>query len=49
MFYIEAPRTFYVTELSAHKLITEWRWENIDVGDGYYTPTKYVTTATYIR
>lgn len=43
------PRTFRVTELSAHKLITEYQWENKDVGDGYYEPTKYVTTQTYTR
>ena len=43
------PKTVHVSELSAHKLVTEEPWENIDIGDGYYEPTTYVTTQTYTR
>jgi hypothetical protein len=46
---ITVPRAFHVTELSAHKLVVEDRWQNADVGDGYYVPTTYVTTDTYYR
>jgi hypothetical protein len=42
-------QTLQVTELSAQKLVTERHWENIDIGDGYYEPTNYVTTQTYTR
>jgi hypothetical protein len=48
-YYTVASRTLQVTELSAHKLVTEDHWENIAIGDGYYEPTKYVTTDTYTR
>lgn len=43
------PQTLRVTELSAHKLVTERHWESIDIGDGYYASTNYVTTQTYTR
>jgi hypothetical protein len=43
------PRTFHVVTLSAHQLVTERHWENIDIGDGYYVPTSYLTTDTYTR
>jgi hypothetical protein len=43
------PQTLQVTELSAHKLVTERRWENIDSGYGSYEPTNYVTTQTFTR
>ncbi len=43
------PRTFHVVTLSAHQLVTERRWENMDIGDGYYVPTSYLTTDTYTR
>ena len=43
------PRTLQVIELGAHKLVTERHWENIDIGDGYYDPTNYITTDTYTR
>ena len=49
MMYIEVPRTFQVTELSAHKLVIEWHMDNVDIGDGYYIPTHYVMTETYTR
>lgn len=43
------PQTVQVTELSAQKLVTVRHWKNIDIGDGYYEPTNYVTTQTYTR
>jgi len=45
----DVARTFRVTELSAHTLVIERRWQNIDVGYGHYEPTKYITTNTYTR